>query len=262
MTRIPRPKSTTILAIKYRQSNNPKDRYNLIGSIITHYTNNGFHYLTKSVSLPELSMLTKISENDLMDGVIEQSNTFTRLLSPNSAEEVTKHLRQIFATALTWLHGDRYRFEDLANRLGSQLTYPSGKPNLNAIHPYIKALELGNKQVTNLQGLIALLMPKGPQTQIAIFNTASSEAKDLPEDKRPMTRQEALELIEPQALALQGSEAHLAQLQVEHGIEATPEVRAIRGDEKGPILAQNNVEEALNQELILDIDFDLVQSKM
>jgi hypothetical protein len=252
--RIPRPKSSTLLSIKYRQSNEAKDLSNLISTIILHYTSNGFTYLTKNLNMPELSHYTKLNEDQLMTGLIESSNTFTKLLSPQSADEVTKHLRVIFAEALGWAFRDHHRYENLATSLEGHLSYSSGKPNVAVVHPYIKALELGIKGQGTLQSLLALLMPKGPATQIAIFNATGPSKADLPDNEKPMTRLEAMELIEPTANSLITNDDHLAHLQLEHGISDTPEVRATFEDEKGPILAQNAIVEALNMRLIDDID--------
>lgn len=251
MTRIPRIKGLTQLAIEYDSDQGDEPKYlALVSHVSKYYSTNGFTYLGFKLSLPDLSYYLNTKEATFQKALIHSTNIFSSLLSGTTQEEISKGLKFLVEALISDAFVDRNRYASLADSLVANTLYSSGKPNVAVVSQYIKTLELGTKQTATLMQLLNYLIPK-TTTQIAIFNQPTG-----PQGQAAMeylTREEAAKLLEEKAQKALTAEDNLQALQAIYHIEDTPEVRANGGDEKGPIATMVERSDSLNDYLIEDI---------
>lgn len=255
--RIPRIRGNTLIAQSIANLDN-KDK--LYSHILNHYITNGFTYMKRVMSVPELSFYTFIPEDICHNAITISAGNHRNMLNPEAIQDTLRAL--IFRQTENVLC-DRARILGFVEQLGRQMALyaPTG-----AGDPYIsvsfgslmqKSLETLLKSQKGLQDVLTQMMPKGT-TNIFLGNengdpTAKNEAL--------ITRDEALQLISVNAnpLHLTGTDeapelgsSTANRLFLEHHIADTPEVRVNPENDLGIGLSEYLTEPT--NVLILDID--------
>lgn len=255
--RIPRIRGNTLIA---QSLANQETKDKLYSHILNHYITNGFTYMARVMSVPELSYYTFIPEDICHNAITISAGNHTRMLEPEAIQGTLRAL--VFRQTENALC-DRARILGFVEQLGRQMALyaPTG-----AGDPYIsipfgslmqKSLETLLKSQKGLQDVVTQMMPKGT-TNIFLGNGSDDKTA---QNEALITRDEALQLISVNAnpLHLTGTDevAELGsstanRLFLEHHIADTPEVRVNSDTEIGIGLSEYLTEPT--DVLILDID--------
>ena len=251
LNRIPRIHNLTNLSLKYQREPIQANYKKIINLITLHYTNNGFTYLTQSLSLDQLQEhCITISIEDFQEAFIQQSSIYTKFLNPADSDAFSGTIRTLLVGTLTAHSLSGHRAKKLLDGLEAHMTYSSGKPNLNVVNAYIRGLDTDVKIQKQLLEIIGTMLPKS-STTVNILNMGMQDSGSSKADM--LSKDEAINLIQDRSQALLTEPQNLEAIYAEHEIALSPSVTAIAGQEKGP-LAIGPGNSMVSEEIILDID--------
>ena len=251
LNRIPRIHNLTNLSLKYQKEPIQANYKKIINLITLHYTNNGFTYLTQSLSLDQLQEhCISISIEDFQEAFIQQSSIYTKFLNPADSDAFSGTIRTLLVGTLTAHSLSSHRATKLFKSLEPYISYESGKPNIAVIRTYLGTLDMDVKIQKQLLEIISLLAPK-TTTQVNILNMGLQDSGSSKADM--LSKDEAINLIQDRSQALLTEPQNLEAIYAEHEIALSPSVTAIAGQEKGP-LAIGPGNSMVSEEIILDID--------
>jgi len=196
--RQPRPRGSTYLSIKQRETKEPEDKEALYRHLITIYTTEGFRWNGQPTNIPTLSQILNIPQEHIM-GLVSQ--TGTNLGSLASPENIKNTLESIITLSTSFALEDRGLIMQQLNLL---LTSQDGKYKPFVTGEVNKALKLALESNKNISELYKTFFTTQSSTTNILIQGANKEAnEDL------LTPDKALTILheDPRLLSLPSSPA-------------------------------------------------------
>ncbi len=221
--RIPRPKHLTNLSINYRQTNDEQIKKQLIQTLLSQYTSNGFQINGYPLSLQELSFQYNLDIDVLYKEITNISKAMTGFI--NTSDLLASHEGLLAICLENGIRDKGLAAAQLNRMLASQGdTY---KPFISST--VNQALDLNLKASKNLVDLAQAFIPKNAEIVAQIRDAGSEQSLTVTEATKYIRSQAQIEegSTAPQLTEhAQPKEDHKKALFHQHNLAQMPDVRA------------------------------------